>query len=236
MSNQLSSFRSKSSQSFGKTRPRGILSNIASGSSVVGSSALSAISSVLPSLTFEPELKRVGPYNAKKEERKRELRRKTYSKLASDNREKKKQNREAEINTIFKKMAQKLMNQKRIKAKLQPIQIRSTSRRNVVKLPENINHNSSISSLSELSELSELYYNLNKPIILGNITHLVNKRPSGKYPSGRVSNPKRNFVHSNIKPNLENNYRPNSTKVSKKHINLLNSKRRNRNYSLQEDV
>jgi hypothetical protein len=222
--------------SFGKNKPRGklrrqiassALSNLVSGSSAVGSAALSAVSSVLPSLTFEPEFKPVSVYNAEREERKRESRKKSYTKLATLEREKLKQRHEAEVNNKFKKMAQKLMNQKkqkRSKAKLPPIQKpSSTLRRNVNPLVENnSNHSNTISSLSEL------YYNQHEPIILGNITHLVNNKLSGKYPSGWIPNPMRNFEQPRRTPNLENNYRPPTTTLPRKRVNIANAQRRNR--------
>lgn len=117
-----------SSQSFGKNKPRGklrrqiassALTNLLSGTSAVGSAALSAVGSVLPSITFETPLRPIGLYNAEREEEKRKSRKNSYSKLAQKEREESKQRQEAYINAQAKKAAQKLM--KKREEKLAPI-------------------------------------------------------------------------------------------------------------------
>ncbi len=218
-----------------------LLSNLASGSSSVGSAALSAVSSVLPSLSLEPNLRPVGLYNNKREAKKRESRKKAYNKTASNERNESRRKHEEKIEATFKSMAQKLMNKKKqekSKVKLSPIkQSASRLRKNIGPLNEN-NHVNENKHEHVVNSLSELYFNPTNelPIITGNVTGMFSPAPQPKYPRGRISNPMKNhMVQYPTTPDLENNYVPQTgSKISKKHGSLLNAKIKNRIYRLEE--
>lgn len=249
--------------SFSRNKPRGALrrqiassalSNLVSGSSTVGSASLSAVSSVLPSLTFEPTLKPVALYNAEREEEKHKSRRKSYSKLAKKEREELKKRQESYINAQAKKAAQKLMKKKQ--AKLAPINGSARTFSSIMNL---------LPSLEPITEPTTLFSNRMNVRRRERTKKAAAESRKGKNSSRRnlmvmpTKNGSRSRTSSSFNtlndnasqeagllnglnlseielirdPNsrpttLLNNYRPNGTRASKKHRNLLNAQRRNR--------
>ncbi len=150
------------------------------------------------------------------------------------------------------KFSQRMEEKRRRHIKKAATKVKNSSRRNLMEMPRSkslpfLNKNGS-QSLSSLSTLTSNGTNtdLNKEqkllesvslselnIPIGNITHLY---PKHTLKINRIPNPMKNFEQPNRRPNLSNNYIPNSTRISKKHRNLLNVQRRNRNYNPPNNV